>query len=232
MPRSPLGPVTLGLVSLLAIAAAAAHAAPAPTGELLENPGFETPLEGHPWMPAGWDTSLTALPTVFFGRDTLLAHGGLHAVSVANTSALVPTWHNWNQAVIVGPELWGKDVVLSVWTRSNGLQGRAYIMLQAYRDTIGKMAKTWGLPRDPAGKRLGINKVDDPILNLGWKRSYFSEPETDWVRREVRVFVPPTVNMLYARCGPVGPGQAIFDAASLTKVVATTSAVICSRNGA
>ena len=216
MPRSPLGPVTLGLVSLLAIAAAAAHAAPAPTGELLENPGFETPLEGHPWMPAGWDTSLTALPTVFFGRDTLLAHGGLHAVSVANTSALVPTWHNWNQAVIVGPELWGKDVVLSVWTRSNGLQGRAYIMLQAYRDTIGKMAKTWGLPRDPAGKRLGINKVDDPILNLGWKRSYFSEPETDWVRREVRVFVPPTVNMLYVRCGLVGTGQVIFDDASLT----------------
>jgi hypothetical protein len=216
MPRSPLGLATLGLVSLLAIAAAApVIAAPAPSGELLQNPGFEAPLEDHDWMPAAWDTSLTALPTVYFGRDTFLVHGGRYSVNVANSSTLVPTWHNWNQAIIVGPELWGKDLVLSVWTRSNGLQGRAYIMLQAYRDTIGKMAKTWGLPRDPAGKRLGINKLDDPILNLGWRREYFSDPETDWVQREVRVFVPPTVNMIYVRCGLVGTGQVIFDDASL-----------------
>lgn len=217
MPRSLHGLAALGLASLLAIAFAAppAIAAPAPSGELLPNPGFETPLGDHPWMPADWDTSLTALPTVFFGRDTFLAHGGSYAVSIANTSTLIPTWHNWNQALIVGPEVWGKDLVLSVWTRSNGLQGRAYIMLQAYRDTIGKMAKTWGMPRDPAGKRIGINKLDDPILNLGWKRLYFSEPETEWVRREVRVFVPPTVNMIYVRCGLVGTGQVIFDDASL-----------------
>jgi len=218
MPRSPFGLATFGIVSLLAIALAdpPATAASAPPGELLQNPGFEAPLEDHPWMPAGWDTSLTALPTVFFGRDTLLAHGGSHAVTVANTSTRVPTWHNWNQAVMVGPELWGKDAVLSFWTRSAGLQGRAYIMLQAYRDTIGKMAKTWGLPRDPAGQRLRINKADDPILNLGWQRRYFSEPETDWVRREVRVFVPPTTNMLYVRCGLVGTGHVVFDDASLT----------------
>jgi hypothetical protein len=217
MPRSLFGLALLAFVSLLAIAppVARAAAAPAPSGELLANPGFESPLDEHPWMPADWDTSLTALPTVFFGRDTFLAHGGRWAVNVANTSTLVPTWHNWNQAIVVGPEVWGKDLVLSVWTRSNGLQGRAYIMLQAYRDTIGKMAKTWGLPRDPAGKRLGINKLDDPILNLGWQRRYFSDPETDWVRREVRVFVPPTVNMVYVRCGLVGTGQVIFDDASL-----------------
>ena len=114
MPRSPFGLATFGIVSLLAIALAdpPATAASAPPGELLQNPGFEAPLEDHPWMPAGWDTSLTALPTVFFGRDTLLAHGGSHAVTVANTSTRVPTWHNWNQAVMVGPELWGKDAVL------------------------------------------------------------------------------------------------------------------------
>ena len=88
-------------------------------------------------------------------------------------------------------------------------------MLQAYRDTIGKMAKIWRLPRDPAAKRLGINKLDDPIQNLGWKRLYFSDPETDWVLREVRVFVPPTVNMIYVRCGLVGTGQVVFDDASL-----------------
>ena len=217
MHRSPLGPIALALLSLLALAlpVAGADAAPAPSGELLANPGFETPLDEHPWMPADWDTSLTALPTVFFGRDTFLVRGGRYAANVANTSTLVPTWHNWNQTVLVGPETWGKDLVLTVWTRSNGLQGRAYVMLQAYRDTIGKMAKTWGLPRDPAGKRLGINKLDDPILNLGWQRRYFSEPETDWVKREVRVFVPPTVNVVYVRCGLVGTGQVVFDDASL-----------------
>lgn len=217
MPRSPLGLAALGLVALVAFAALVptAIAASAAPGELLLNPGFEAPLEDHPWMPSDWDTSLTALPTVFFGRDTFLVHGGRYSANVANTSTLVPTWHNWNQAIVVGPELWGKDLLLSVWTRSNGQQGRAYIMLQAYRDTIGKMAKVWGLPRDPAAKRLGINKLDDPIQNLGWKRLYFSDPETDWVLREVRVFVPPTVNMIYVRCGLVGTGQVVFDDASL-----------------
>jgi hypothetical protein len=141
-------------------------------------------------------------------------------VSVANTSTLVPAWHNWSQTVLVGPESWGKDLVFSVWTRSNGLQGRAYIVLQAYRDTIGKMTKIWGIPRDLAGKRLGINKLDDPILDLGWKRAYFSDLETDWVRREVRVFVPRSTNVIYARCGLVGTGQVVFDDASLKLEVA------------
>ena len=204
----------------LALAAAAPCAAAGPSGELLLNPGFEDSLETHPWMPSAWDTSLTTLPTVFFGRDTFLAHGGRYAVSVANTSTLVPAWHNWSQTVLVGPESWGKDLVFSVWTRSNGLQGRAYILLQAYRDTVGKMTKIWGIPRDLAGKRLNINKLDDPLIDLGWKRAYFSDPETDWVRREVRVFVPRSTNVIYARCGLVGTGQVIFDDASLRLEVA------------
>jgi hypothetical protein len=171
-------------------------------------------------MPAAWDTSQTDVPTIFFGRDTFLVHSGQYAVNIANTSTLVPVWHNWSQAVVVGSETWGKDLVFSVWTRSNGLTGRAYILLQAYRDTLGKMAKIWGLSRDVTGRRLSINKMDDPLLDLGWKRLYFTDPETDWVRREVRVFVPPSVNVVYVRCGLLGTGQVIFDDASLTVVPA------------
>jgi hypothetical protein len=215
MSRSPLSFATAWLIALTLALAAAACAAAGPSGELLKNPGFEDSLEAHPWMPSAWDTSQTDLPTVFFGRDTFLVHGGRYSVNIANTSTFVPAWHNWNQAVIVGPEAWGKDLIFSVWTRSNGLQGRAYLLLQAYRDTLGKMAKTWGLPRNLAGKRLGINKLDDPLLDLGWKRLYFSEGETDWVHREVRVFVPPSTNMVYARCGLLGTGQVVFDDASL-----------------
>ena len=216
MSRKSLAFATPWLAALtLALAAAAPCAAAGPSGELLQNPGFEDSLESHPWMPSAWDTSLTALPTVFFGRDTLLAHGGRYAVSIANASALVPAWHNWSQCVLLGPEAWGKDLVFSVWTRNNGLQGRANILLQAYRDTVGKMAKIWGLPRDLAGRRLGINKLDDPLIDLGWKCLYFSEPETGWVRREVRVFVPPSTNVAYARCGLMGTGQVVMDDASL-----------------
>lgn len=201
-------------LALTALPCAAADAV-APV-ELLKNPGFEEPLEEHPWMAAEWDTSATDLPTVFFGRDTFLVRSGRYAVSVANTSQLVPAWHNWNQSVIVGPETWGKDAVFTVWTRSNGLQGRAYVLIQAYRDTLGKMAKTLKLPRDVTGRRIGINKLDDPLLDTGWKRLYFTDAETDWVRREVRVYVPPTTNMLYVRCGLLGMGQVLFDDASLT----------------
>jgi hypothetical protein len=204
----------------LTLAAPTPCAAEGPSGELLLNPGFEDSLETHPWMPSDWDTSRTALPTVFFGRDTFLAHGGRYAVSIANTSTLLPAWHNWNQTFIAGPEMWGKDLVFSMWTRSNGLEGRAYILLQAYRDTISKMTKLWGIPRDLAGKRLGIRPLDDPMLDLGWKRAYFTDPETDWVRREVRVFVPPSTNVIYARFGLLGTGQVIFDDASLRLEVA------------
>lgn len=191
---------------------------------LLTNPGFEQGLPGHAWMPAGWDTSDSGLPTVFFGRDTFAVHGGQYAVNVANTSTVYPVWHNWSQQVLVGPEAWGKDVVFSVWTKANGLQGRAYILVQAYRDTIGKMAHTWNIDRDVAGRRMKINKVDDPILDLGWKRQYFTGEETEWVKRSVRVYVPPTVNMIYVRAGLFGTGQVVFDDASLTLAPAVPAA--------
>jgi hypothetical protein len=211
----------LGGAALLVLCGAASAAA-APTGStstaaknLLLNPGFEQGVATHPWMPAAWDTFQSGLNTVFFGRDTLVAHGGRYSVSIANLSTYVPMFHNWSQTLVVGRELWGKDLVLSVWTRSNGLQGRAYVLLQAYRDTITKMARTWKIDRDAARERLKILKNDDPLVSLGWARDYFSEPETDWVRREVRVFVPPSTNILVARCGIFGVGQVNFDDARL-----------------
>lgn len=204
----------LALAFALSVAGSAA-AAPA-RGQLLLNPDFETPLEGHAWMPADWDTSDSGLASVFFGRDTFLVEGGGHAVGIANVSMLYPLGYNWSQAVVVGREAWGKDAVLTVWTRSNGVQGRGYVLVQAYRDTVTKMAKAWGVPRDEASARLRINKVDDPLLELGMRREYFSEGTTGWVKRTVRVFVPPSVNVLWVRLGMLGTGQVLFDRASLT----------------
>lgn len=193
-----------------------AFAATAPVKNLLLNPGFEKGLAGHDWMPTSWDTSEAGLATVFFGRDTFLVHGGNHAVSIANTSTVYPMGHNWNQTLLVGREAWGKDALLSVWTKSNGLQGRAYIMLQAYRDTVSKMSRIWGVDRDAARRRMGVSKLDDPLIDLGWKRTQFDEPQSEWVRREARVNIPYGTNVLFVRCGLFGTGQILFDDASLT----------------
>ena len=206
-------PFTLLVLGLLALAAPRAEAAGA---NLLTNPGFETALPGHAWMPAGWDTSWSTLPTVFFGRDTSIAHEGHYSVSVANVSTILPLWHNWSQTLVVGPETWNKDLVFTAWTRSNGVQGRGYILLQAYRDTVGKMSRVWGVSRDTSRRRIGVNMIDDPYVYLGAKREYFSDVETDWVRRQVRVFVPPSTNLIIVRAGLFGTGQMLFDDLSLT----------------
>jgi len=203
----------LALACFVVLPASAARAA---SRNLLANPGFEDRLPGHPWMPAGWDTSISGLPTTFFGCDTFLVHGGRFAANVANVSTVLPMAHNWSQSLTVGKEVWGKDVLFTVWTRSNGVEGRAYCLLQAYRDTVSFMAKTWKVPRDEAAQRMGIHKVDDPLVDFGWKRVVFLEPETDWVKREMRVYCPPGVNMLYVRCGVLGTGQLLVDDASLT----------------
>jgi hypothetical protein len=210
---------TLTLILLPVLAFAAAPAGPAGRNLLL-NPGFERGLQGHEWMPAGWDTSDAGLSTVFFGRDTLAPHSGTHSVNIANTSTVWAFNHNWRQVVLVGREAWGKDAVFSVWTRSSGLEGRAYVMAQAYRDTVTRMAVIWGVDRDEARRRMMINPIADPILNLGWNRLTFGESETGWVRRQVRVHIPPTVNAIYVRVGLIGTGQVMFDDASLTLVPA------------
>ncbi|OGF14199.1 MAG: hypothetical protein A2W00_13975 [Candidatus Eisenbacteria bacterium RBG_16_71_46] len=213
---SRLLPAVIGLCAVLAALAPARGAPSRAPRNLLANPGFEQVLPGHPWMPAGWDSSVSGMPTVFFGRDTFMAHGGGYAASVANVSTILPMAHNWNQSLLIGPEAWGKDLVLSVWTRNNGVDGRGYIMLQAYRDTVSKMAKVWGIPRQEAAQRLNIKMLDDPLIDLGWQRRYFSDDNTDWVRRDLRVFVAPSTDIVFVRCGLLGTGQVMFDDASLT----------------
>jgi len=215
--RSTLA-VALLLTPLVALPAlrGPALAAPHPVRTLLQNPDFERGLSGHPWMPVGWDTSRADLPTVFFGRDSFLVHTGHWAINVANMSTAFPMAHNWSQTMLVGPETWGKLATLKVWTRSNGLEGRAYILLQAYSDTATKMGRIWGVDHDEALTRLGINKIDDPLLDIGWKRTSFDDPMTDWVQREAKFVVPAGTNVMFARCGLIGTGQVLFDDASLT----------------
>src|SRR5438105_6353414 len=77
------------------------------------------------------------------------------------------------------------------------------------------MAKIWNVDRDEAGRRLGIAKIDDPLLDMGWKRTQFDDPLTDWVQREARAYVPPGTNVIFVRCGLLGTGQVLFDDASL-----------------
>ncbi len=213
MMRSSLSQACVAAALLLFVSGAAA--APARTN-LLANPGFEQPRAGHPWMPAAWDTSEAGVTSVFFGRDTFLVEHGGYAVSVASVSSLRPISHHWNQAVVVGREAWGKDAVLTVWTRSNGLQGRASALIQAYRDTVTKMAHLWDIPRNEALERLHMTRATEPLYELGWRREYFSEPETGWVKRTVRTFVPPSVNVIWVRLGIIGTGQVLFDDAALT----------------
>jgi hypothetical protein len=213
--------VTLVLVIILALSrsplgAGDAAAAPRAGRAMLQNGDLERGLAGHPWMPVGWDTSMADLPTVFFGRDSFLVHSGHWAINVANMSTAFPMAHNWSQTLLVGPETWGKLATFRVWTRSNGLEGRAYILIQAYSDTASKMARIWGVDHDEALKRMGIGKVDDPLLDLGWKRTSFDDPLTEWVEREAKTYVPPGTNVMFVRCGLVGTGQVLFDDASLT----------------
>ncbi len=218
------------MVAMLALVlvASVAHSAPArPTTaprNLLLNPGFERGFEGHEWMPAGWDSSDAGLPTVFFGRDSFLVHSGRFSVNLANTSTLYPMSHNWSQTLLVGREAWGRTAVFTVWTRSNGQQGRAYTMVQAYRDTITRMARVWGIPREDARRRMAITKVDDPAVDLGWSRNQFDETNTDWVKREARIYVPSGTNILFVRVGLIGTGQLLLDDASLTLETTPASA--------
>lgn len=231
LPPSPLHPHTedsmrttllLRAFAVAALAAALAHvpAASAPSRtasrNLLANPGFEQGAVGSEWMPAAWDTSSAGLETVFFGRDSFLVRSGRFCVNVANTSTLYWMGHNWSQTILVGREAWGKTAVFSVWTRSNGLDGRAYIMAQAYTDTISKMAVIWGVPRDEAMSRMNLTAVRDPFRDLAWQRTQFEDPQTEWVRREARVVVKPGTNVIFVRCGLLGTGQVLFDDASLT----------------
>jgi hypothetical protein len=213
------------LVLAWALLVPGAHDARAESKNLLANPSFEDKVPGHPWMAAAWDTSASGLETVFFGRDEYSAHSGTFGVSVASASAMFPFAYNWSQSILVTPDMWGKDAVLSVWTKSNGLEGRGYVLLQAFRDTVGKMAVVWNVDRIASESKLGMRGVNDPILDLAWQRASFCEFETGWVKREVRAYVPPSVNMLTVRCGLIGTGQLMVDDASLTLEPAAAAVV-------
>lgn len=203
------------LATVLAHAAASAAPARSAGRNLLANPGFEQRRPGSDWMPTAWDTSNAGLETVFFGRDSFLVRSGKYSVNVANTSTLYWMGHNWSQTVLVGREAWGKTAVFSVWTRSNGQQGRAYLLAQAYTDTVSKMATIWGVARSEALSRLGYSPLGDPFRDLGWQRTQFEDTQTDWVRREARIYVAPGTNVIFVRCGLLGTGQVLFDDASL-----------------
>lgn len=217
MYRLSLACVAIGLVAALSLVLPPGGAEAQSAGKnLLINPGFEDALGGHPWMPAGWDTSRAGLQTVFFGRDSFVAHSGTFAVSVANVSSVWPLAHNWSQTMPIPHAWWGKDIVFSVWSRSVGVNGRGYALVQAFRDTLTKVALQHRVSRDSAERILNIKKADDPLLELGWQRVFFSDAETEWVRREVRIYIAPSTNVLFVRCGLLGTGQVIFDDASLT----------------
>jgi hypothetical protein len=146
----------------------------------------------------------------------MLARSGRYSVSIANESVLFPMNHNWAQTLLVGRDWWGRTARFSVYTRSAGVQGRAMIMIQAYRDTATKMARVWGVDRVEAMRRLGIHAIDDPTVDLGWKRVQFLDAPPEWVRREVSAYVPAGTTVLFVRCGLMGTGQLLIDDASLT----------------
>jgi len=183
---------------------------------LLGNPGFEDAIEAHEWMPAAWDTSKGNTEMVFFGRDDFSAHSGKYGVNLANASATIPLWHNWNQTVDVTPDMWDKDAVLTVWTRSNGVDGRGFVSVKAYRDSVGKMSRQWKLSRDDAARKLMLAGTNDPVTDLGWKRESFDQQETPWMQRTLRVYVAPSTDVLIVSLGLYGTGQVMFDDASLT----------------
>jgi hypothetical protein len=179
----------------------------------LSNPGFE---EGGLFAPSDWDTTVAGLPTVLFYWDPDMKHGGARAASIVNAGDVLPIWHNWYQLLPHAGRFVGKDLELTVWTRAAQLSGRGYIMVQCYRDTVTLVAHDKGITREEARVQMGFKFADDPQLELGWKREYFSNESMEWTPKKVRVYVPPTTNLIVVRCGIYGPGQVWFDDAVLT----------------
>jgi len=190
---------------------------------LLSNGGFE---DGGLFTPSDWDTTVAGVPTVLFYWEPDMKHGGARSASIVNAGDILPVWHNWNQIIPAAGRYVGKDLELSVWTRAAQLSGRGYVMVQCYRDTVTNFAREKNISREEARKAMGYKFADDPQLELGWARQYFSAETSDWTERKVRVYVPPTTNLILVRCGIYGPGQVWFDDATLNAVPARTPAPI------
>src|SRR5688572_4080173 len=151
---------------------------------LLPNAGFES---GGLFTPSSWDTTTAGLPTVLFYWDPDIKRSGERSAAIVNAGDMLPLWHNWNHMIEHAGRFAGRDLELSVWVRSAQMGGRGYLMLQCYRDTVTLYARDQGIPRDRARKLLGFQYADDPQLELGWAREYFSSDFDDWTLKKVRV---------------------------------------------
>jgi hypothetical protein len=210
-------------------AAAPAPGAVARTTNLLGNPGFD---EGGLFSPTDWDTTVAGVPTVLFFWDAETKRGGTRSASLINAGDALPVWHNWNQMLLHAGKYAGRDLELTVWVRASQLNngGRGYVMLQAYRDTVLNRARDEGITRDQARIKMGFKYADDPQLELGWARQYFSADNEEWTQRKVRVYVPPTTNLIVVRLGIYGSGQVWFDDAQLTALPAAPIELPAGRN--
>lgn len=214
-PPVPFAYPRSALVLAGAIFALAFGAGPAPAAEeinLLANPSAE---EGTLVSPSAWDTSQAGLPTVRFEWSTETAREGTHSLYVVNTSDVVPMWHNWSQT-LAGINHWaGKELVFRGWLKTRSLTGKAYALLQAYRDTVMIESMKSGVPRLDKRWQMGIKPANDPQLEMGWARKYISGDHADWVPFETRLVIPPSTNLVLVRVGVLGVGEAWFDDLSL-----------------
>ena len=221
---------------LLLLAATAPGSAAAQSGRakaaaginLLDNPGFE---DGGLFNPSAWDTTVAGVPTVLFYWDGETKRSGARAASLINAGDAMPVWHNWNQMLLHAGRFAGRDLELTVWVKSSQMDGgRGYVMLQAYRDTVMNLARDEGLTREQARLKMGFKYADDPQLELGWARKYFSADLEEWTPQTVRVHVPPTTNLIVVRCGIYGSGQVWFDDARLVAVPPAAASLPVGKN--
>ncbi len=226
---SPLLAVALLAIALFAAApTVAAQSATTQNASRFRNPGFE---DGGLFNPSDWDTTVAGVPTVLFYWDPDVTHGGTRSASIVNAGDAIPVWHNWNQMLPHAGDLVGRDLELTVWVRSAQMSGgRGYVMLQAYRDTVMNKALDEGTTREQARVTMGYKYADDPQLETGWARQYFSADVDEWTAKTVRLHVPPTTNLVIIRLGIFGSGQVWFDDAQLAIKPAATQALPLGKN--
>ena len=190
-----------------------AQSATTQTATRFRNPGFE---DGGLFSPTDWDTTVAGVPTVLFYWDPDIKRSGARSASIVNAGDAIPVWHNWNQMIPKAGDLIGRDLELTVYVRSSQMSGgRGYVMLQAYRDTVMNQALDEGITREEARVKMGYKYADDPQLELGWARQYFSSDIEEWTQKKVRMYVPPSTNLVIIRVGIFGSGQVWFDDAQL-----------------
>jgi hypothetical protein len=180
---------------------------------LLHNPSAE---EGTLISPSAWDTTQSDLPTVRFAWDSQAAHDGSRSLYVINTSDVIPLWHNWSQTLLGVNELGGKELTLRVWVKTRAVTGKAYILLQAYRDTVLIESVKTGVPRLEKRMEMGYKPASDPQLEMGWARKQIAGDHPEWMPIEARLYIPPSTNVVIVRGGLLGVGEAWFDDFSLT----------------